>query len=395
MNASKLRAVVEELIEDDKRRKVSELLAELASDINNLVGSPQAPTYQTAFSDRLHKLLSATIKMETEFYSGTREVLREINAERWFTSQFVQEIKSSVIENALTPAVLQSKITKYNGDRTDFIAALNSVNSGLDTLSVQSQHLAEGEAQVGFTLPRSLFENSLDGLANEITVIKHIVRPFQELTTGSCGPIELKTLSTSNPEIVIAIPQITTAVFGAAVLWSLDLLKRINNIRKVSAEVQNLNIKSAVEAAGLLNADISEEIKTAIKQKVADLVGAKTVGRPEELRGLLRRALELLIQRLERGVTVQVAALSPPDDNAMTAEEKSAYREIDETNPKLIYTQPTSSPVLELTYVAAESLPIAEKRGVGESGVSSDAAFSRVVAKTAPSRRKATGGSPA
>ena len=74
-----------------------------------------------------------------------------------------------------------------------------------------------GEAEIGFRLPRQLFEDNLDGLIGELPEIRFIVRAFSEASTGSAEPIIVKQIPTTEPIFFFGMSVSTVVAVGKAV----------------------------------------------------------------------------------------------------------------------------------------------------------------------------------
>lgn len=78
-----------------------------------------------------------------------------------------------------------------------------------------------GEAEVSFLMPRSIFDNSFEGLIDELEELKFIVRTFSEISTGGIEEVTVGQISTSDPLFSLGMNPETVLLLGAAVSWAL------------------------------------------------------------------------------------------------------------------------------------------------------------------------------
>lgn len=110
------------------------------------------------------------------------------------------EITAWLQENPISPAVTQQKVAALVSERNAFLDDITQVRNRLQKLNIQAITLAEGTAEVGVLLPRELFHNRLDELVKELNVLNFIFRAFSEIATGSAQPIEIRQISTTDPQ---------------------------------------------------------------------------------------------------------------------------------------------------------------------------------------------------
>ncbi len=203
-------------------------------------------------------------------------------------------------------------MTKIQTERAAYIESLREVSTGLIALGIKADTLEEGHAEVGFELPRDLFHNELDGLIEELKVVRRVIRAVAEAATGSVDPIEFKTISTSSPEFVFDLAPQTFAMLGGAVTWALNSWKQIEEIRRIRADIRKAGLDKFPQLAEILDAEIAAKVSEAVSEKVTKIIGTDGMaGRKEEQRTDLTWALNALLQRVERGMVVRVDAFLP------------------------------------------------------------------------------------
>jgi hypothetical protein len=98
------------------------------------------------------------------------------------------------------------------------------------------------------------------------------------------------------------------------VKWALDTWKQVEEIRKLRAEAQRIGAFSEKEIKDTFDGKIEESVKAAIDKQVNELLppSEKDTPRHHELRNDLGWALDSILTRVERGMTVEIRFLPPP-----------------------------------------------------------------------------------
>lgn len=270
-------------------------------------------------------------------------------------------ISTQLAINAITPAVLLNDINQIIEDRAAFIQHINETISGLNAFGIEDSTVAENEAEIGFRIPRELFENKLDSLISELRAIRIIIAAFSENTLGSPEPVEVRSISTSDPIFFFNLSVETVIAIGGAITWCLATWKQLEDIRKVRAETKKLGIHSDNETKAFFDDKIAEQIEKAVNDKVAQLTVNQSdeAGRGQEIRSALSIALKSLLGRIERGMTIEIRYLPPPqsDDEKETDTSDplvNARMRLDQIADQLLFPEATASPLVQLPKVQDE-----------------------------------------
>jgi hypothetical protein len=199
-------------------------------------------------------------------------------------------------ENPLSPVVAQQKLNTFASERQNYIQQITQLRDNLEAVGIRASSLQPGDAEIGFLLPRSLFNNRLDPLIKELRDIHRIIRAFSEATLGKVEEVEVREISTSDPFFFFHIDPMTIAALGAAVTWALNTWKQVEEIRRVRAETRRTDVLTEKEASDVFDRKITERIAAAIDTKVNELVQDDgKPGRPKEQRSDLSWALESIL----------------------------------------------------------------------------------------------------
>lgn len=354
MNAGKLLEIVRKLLAVEEKYRIQQALEALNAGLANLASNPNDPNLQNSVAEQLTALGLALKSAEGELTPADWKRIDELHGRDFFSSALSERLQNLVRETGMTPAAAQQQTAPLVGKRQDFIATLAATASDLTRLGVSVDPLEPGEAEVGFQLPRDLFENELAGLIDELRVLRRVIRVFSELATGSAEPIEVAEISTTDPTFFFALKAVTVGMIGTAISWALDQWKKIEEIRKLRAETAKLTEAFSPEDIKQMFDDrIEQAIKKAIEEHVNELVPlpAGHAGRKNEQRTDLTWALEAILSRVERGMTVEVRMLPPPEDGPGAEDAHKTYEDIRQVQEQLIFPAPTGKPVLALVHM--------------------------------------------
>lgn len=354
MNSARLLELAKQLSQADSEHGVQSGLNGLNSAINQLVSQPTDPQFQQMYAQSLMDLARAEAKMRATFDPSILPQIKELKGEQFFLTDIAQKVEEWNAQNALSPAVVQQNISRILTERQEYLNVLGQISKDLQTVGFHENQLKPGDAEVGFLLPRQLFHNHLDELTKELGVINKIIRIFSEIATGGPEPVIVRQISTSDPLFFFCLQAGTVLAIGRAFNWALDVWKKIEEIRKVRAEIEKLNISNASEVTNALDKNIDNEIKRSRELEVNSRIEGleEAVGRKQEQRAGLEWALDSILARVERGMRVEIKFLPPEklDTKDEDSEQKrdSTYSEIQAIIPKLVFPSIATNPVLSL-----------------------------------------------
>jgi hypothetical protein len=357
MNASRLREIVELLLEREKKYQIQKTLNRLNSSLTNLVGSPQEQQHQKEYATVSEQLRNAMAEMIASFEPTQVTLISEIGADRFFVKDISEEIDDWVRHNPITPSVAQQKVQALINERQNFVQEITQLADNLNKRGIQVRQLDEGEAEIGFMLPRALFQNRFDQFISELGVINRIIRAFSEAATKSSPePVQVKQISTSDPLIFLGLDVQTIALIGGAVTWALHTWKQVEEIRKIRAETENLSSFSKDDVKQIFDDKILKIIGQSIEDKLTEIFGPVdgAASRKNEQRNDVAWALKSILARVERGMTVEVRLLPPKVE---TAEGENAaepptipakYSELQKISSQLIFPKTQGTPVMQI-----------------------------------------------
>lgn len=354
MNASRLREILELLIQSESKYEIQKILGEVNGHLNSIVSTPQEPQHQTAFAETLESLRNAMFAMIGKFEPAQIKLFAEIGAEEYFSSDIQGDIAKSVQDNPITPAVARDKVVQFLSDRATYLGEINQLRDNLEKIGIVVSELTEGTAEIGFLIPHELFDGQLDQFIKQLGVINRIIREFSETAIGSAEEIKVRQISSSDPLLFLGMSPVTISMIGATILWALEAWKRVEEIREIRLRASK--IPTFKDPADLKYFDdkikktIEAEIKTKAKelQEVAKYKDART---PEERNAHITWALETIMALVERGLKVEIRSLPPPPKEGVDDPEAAIpkeFTELKKTIPQLVFPTVEGEPVLKL-----------------------------------------------
>jgi hypothetical protein len=268
----------------------------------------------------------------------------------------------------MTPAVAQQETQKLLEERTAFLENLNALKQALQKLGFEEDGLEPGEAEIGFQIPRDMFDNELEGFSRELHELRLIIRAFSEAAGNAGERIELRQISTTDPLVFVVLGACTIRYIGKGLSWCLDQWKKIEEIRQARATTASLkNVPNAKSLVEQFDTIIKNTMETNIRKEAQRLASQAKVSeaRQNELANHLDKALEGLLARVERGMTVEIRFLPPVvaaegDDGA--AEPPADYQELRILQQQLVFPAPAKEPLLRIAK-QPEASPKTERRG--------------------------------
>lgn len=351
MNASRLREILELLRKSEEKYKIQKILTELNGHLNSIVSAPQEPGHQNSFAETLGRLRKSMIDMVATFEPAQIDLFKEIGAHKYFASDIAGEIAQSVQDNPITPTVAKDYLGQFLAERETYLNEINQLRNNLEKIGIVVSELEEGSAEIGFLIPRELFQDELGQFIKQLTVINRIIREFSETATGSSEEIKVRQISSSDPLLFLGLDPITIGMIGATITWALDVWKRVSEIRGLRVTASKIPTFKEPDLKFFddkIKTTVAAEIETKAKelQGLAKDKDARTSG---ERRTHITWVLKTLLALVERGLKVEIRSLppSPPADDS-EAPLPQAFKMLNETIPQLVFPEVEGSPVLEL-----------------------------------------------
>jgi hypothetical protein len=356
VNTSKLNELIEQIRHCENQNKTQNKLQSLGATLQQIVNQPQSPEHQNALAENLRQFRAAMNSFHDGFSPRDYERLLELASEA-FSSELPDEIAKLIEENPMSPNVVREKVNELHSERNTVLSNLNQLGDALTFFDFSYDQPEEGTAEVGFQIPRELFDNNLDGLVSELKQIKQMIGFLSEATIGAYEPARVGTISTTDPLIFLGMAVEVAKHFGVAVTWAIGVWFSVEQIRKVRAETAQIEAFTPDEVEEIFDKKIKEQIDKSIDAKVKEILeqGNAHKKRHGELSGSLKWVLESLLAKMERGLTIELRLPPPPEETDEEDGEGSTseaaheyYRELVEVQGQLVFPAPSKNPVLAI-----------------------------------------------
>ena len=365
MNTDQLYNLVRELVDDEDRLTLTERLNALEEALGALTSNPHDDDNQATVARAISELSEVMADLEASYLPATMERLTDIGVRPYFTHAMVDRIRQSMADNPMTPTIAHQEVEALLAERNEKLETLRSLYLGLPLLALDSEEGELPEAQLGFRIPRAIFKNELEGFSRELHQIQLIIRAFSEAAGNTGESVEIRQISTTDPLVYVAAAFATVKLFGGAVKWCLDQWKTLEEIRHVRAQTAALQGAPTANAiVEMFDKVLQETLDNAVKGEAQRLATGLDgdAGRRNEVKTHLEKALMALLSRMERGLTVEIRLIAPPEpndqtDDAANEEAIKAFDELAQIQQQLVFPKSAGAPVLRLSAV-----PDPEKR---------------------------------
>lgn len=312
MNLRLFGELVANLLSNDTALNVQTNFENFSTNFLSLANNPANADVQKTYKDAFSIFSASLSSLSSRIDGRTLERIDTLGGRKWFSVELVEGIKLIISENALTPSLAHEEIAKLVTERSEFLSTLTDIRSSFDRLGLKPYEVDTDNPEVGFEIPRDIFGNTLIGLQKELRQLYVIIKTFQKATNSPTEPIELKTLSTSDPLIMLAIGYLALKEIGKGVTWALNTINTVNQIRDASSKTIAIDAIPENEVQEFFKPHVEKAINKAIQEKKAELLEAVDTEQHRELSSELETALRLLYARIERGMKVELRVELPP-----------------------------------------------------------------------------------
>lgn len=361
MNTGRLKELIERITVIESQVKTQIALQALGTELSNLVSQPQNPEHQNRTAIALTDFTQAMLLFETEFPPHEFEHVIDLGGVA-FSAKITDQIAQKITENPMTPNVVYDFVQELHEMRAKVLTSFTSISDGFDFFSLGYSDVEEGMAELGFQIPRKFFHNDLDGLIDELSELKRMLRFFSEASLGKSEPAQVGAISTTDPLIFLEMIEPLAVKVGTIVQWALTVWIGVETIRNLRADTAKSQAFTEDEVEDFFGKKIKADINQKVDEKVQELLAEGEVkgARKGELKGQLDWALRALLSKVERGMTVELRIAPPPpsdtdEDQAEDAERSAAHADLKRIQAQLTFPAPSDAPVLEIPHENVES----------------------------------------
>ena len=220
MNTEKLYTIAKELNDDFASTKISENLNEVIANLQNLINSPNNPTYQTGLRTGLDSFYSSLSSSKVNSFSpAQKDVLSQIEGGVFLGNNLIEVVTDLIERNQLTPSVALEQLTKYQEAINRLRDGVNKIVSGFNDLKLEKEILDNNTCEVGVLIPRTQIDNSLSIFSKEVNELIFIFNHFSEFAEGEKKDYKIRSLSSSD---------LFVSIVSQPVVWVLAFAKSVD-----------------------------------------------------------------------------------------------------------------------------------------------------------------------
>ena len=352
MNAERLHAIVLSLEHELTERRTVPNFETMTTTLRAVVQSTNASTQQ-GFATALENIYLALTNTDSDRFSPTwRQILREIGGEELFGAGLKEKIERTLEKNQITPAMALQEFEKDLSRLKEFSSALTQIMSAFSFFKIGSEKLAPGECEIGILIPRDYVKNQLAEFVGELKQEEFILNTFSEVATGKVDRLEIKTISSSGLMVFLHGNPTFAAALAIAVERIVALYKQLLEIRKLGNDLQKQQLPEAVVKGVETHANkvMKDGIETASVEIVNQFYINADAGRKHELVTKVRLSMNMLANRIDHGVNVEVRVEppAPSDPRAKDEAVQKAVAAIQSAAPNMQFLKLEGQPLLQL-----------------------------------------------
>lgn len=357
MNAERLHAIVRAVRNDLATTASVQTLQSLRDALQNQVNQPQQANFQQQVSSLRTSLLSSLDSAPSNSFSPTwREAISELGLADLLGSRLGERIDEIFSRNQITPSVAHREIQALFDQLTLAGQMLERIELGFSHFKISAEELNPGECEVGVLVPRAAVKNNLKALGLEFAELSEILGVFSEIGSGERPDLEVREISSSDFNVFLESSVKVAACIAVAVERIVALYKQLLEIKKLRGDLKNQgvsegNLKGVEEHANSL---MSKGIETAAKEIVLNFYEGKELTRRNELEIELKRSMNKIANRIDRGFNVSVRIEPPPPTEADAPKTVEYVASIRSAERSLQFLKTDGPPVLSLPEVAEE-----------------------------------------
>lgn len=311
MNIERLHAIVIAVSNELKSNNVEGLLKTLVNSLQNVVNQPQQPQHQNQVSaslTQLNDVLGSSIT--NDFSPAWKQTLEELDVYDYSGNSLRDSIQEIFKRNQITPATALQELNKILGVIKNINKAFNDITSSFEFLEIGHEELEKGQCEVGMLIPRAAVSNKLNEYSKDLGRIDKLFGVFSELTTKKRPGFEIRSVSSSDFNLMLTMLPVTAASIAFAVDRILSVYKRVLEIRKLHGELKKQGFEEKELQTITKKADsiINAEIKVLKPELLDKYYGneKKNETRRNELSIELGIALSEIAKRIDKGYNIEI-----------------------------------------------------------------------------------------
>ena len=352
MNAERLHAIVLSLKKEMTERRIAASMKSMTSTLRAVVQSTNASTQQN-FANARDTLYAGLTETDSDKFSPTwRQILQEINGEGLFGEVLKKTIETTLERNQITPAIALQEFEELLTRLEQFEGALDDTIEAFTYFKIGSEKLLPGECEIGILIPRQYVKNQLPEFVAELEKEQLILDTFSEVATGKTDKLEIKALSSSGLMVFLQSSPTSAAALAVAIERIVALYKQLLEIRKIRGDLQKEGIPEEVVKG--VETHANKVMEDGIEKASVDIVNqfytVDDSGRKNELVVKVRVSMNMLANRIDHGVNIEVRVEPPSKDDSKAKDETvgKAVAAIQAATSNMKFMRLQGQPLLQL-----------------------------------------------
>jgi len=349
MNIERLHAIAIAIIDDINNTNTESTLQQLVKSLQNQVNQPQAPEFQQQVSQHLTTLYTSLADAPSNNFSPAwKQALKDLGVHDLLGNSLRGRIQEIFQRNQITPSVALQELQELNSQLANYKTSFDEIISSFEKLRIGSEQLEKGQCEVGILIPRPAVSNKLKELSSDLVRLDKLFGTFSELTTHKRPGFEIRSVSSSDFNLMLTMIPATAASIAFAVDRILNVYKSILVIRRLHGELkkQGFQDKELLSVKKKADSAITEEIKKLTPELLDTYYGKEDTPRRNELSNELNKALIEIAKRIDKGYNVEIRV--PTDDSSEAASKDIHIDTINAVLKNLEFIKLDGEPVLSL-----------------------------------------------
>lgn len=368
MDTQKLVRIIEDILEDEKKLNITQLIAGIISS-----GSSNNSAGFTTAKSNFDKLVSL-LQSESNSYTFSRtelDILEKINGTSYYGVQLINTINEAL---HLPSYDIVPQLTTFNSERNAFMVKIEKIILDFNALGIEAWR--PDMYEIGIVLPVTQDEAGV--VSKKMREFELFIKTIQELTGSSNHDVKITRLSngsleffTSQPVEVVMV--VTTILSNISTIWD-----KITSLKNKQLEIENEQIYTQATKKKMKKV-VEEEIQS-IKGELEDTLPEKIMefastdienGRKNEIRNSVKARIKILTAWFELGIEVDIVPLRIETSDLTEDEsvkQNQVLNEIKNTNKLLekIYELPQEDKKLPFRLGSGQTSESVEENEVSE-----------------------------
>lgn len=351
MNVERLHAIALSIKEEIDDLTVVSLLGQLSSGLQNSINQPQNGAFQTQIGNSKTSLQANLASADSNKFSPAwNQTIEELGMSNLIGLRLSKKLDSIFLSNQVTPHIAMEHIMELHKEVVNMDTHLKQLIDGFRHFELGHEVLENGDGELGILLPREYLNNKFFELSKEFKELNGILDVLSEVSTGSKADFEIRSLSTSDPLIILGSSLGVLSAIAITVKHIVSAYKEILEVRVLHAKLAETVSSNRLEGIEKHAEEIMEKAIVEIKEKLLERYPGSDEGRKNELSNALDISLNKIANRIDRGVNIEVRVAPIAEGNE---EESSDVQEniqmIQSAMSEMEFMKLEGEPILHLT----------------------------------------------